>query len=373
MERLPRVGIVGRQYEVSRDARTDVTGSVDGGPSGVDLPGSGRSLYFAGPRTVRIERETIPDPDPDEVLVESRVSAVSSGTELLIYRGEMPRDLPADESIDALGGDLTYPLKYGYATVGDVVATGSAVDDRWHGRTVFAFNPHESHVTAAPDDLVPVPKGLSPSTAALLPTAETATTLVMDGRPRVGERVVVFGAGMVGLVTTSVLAEFPLERLTVVEPVAHRREMAASLGADETLTPDRVARIGNRGEPAGADLVYELSGKPTTLDDAIDAVGYDGRVVVGSWYGRKRAETDLGGFFHRNRIDVSSSQVSTLAPDLRGRWTKERRMDTAWDRLDDVATDRLVTHRVPFEDAAEAYRLLDEGPENALQVLLTYE
>jgi 2-desacetyl-2-hydroxyethyl bacteriochlorophyllide A dehydrogenase len=358
---------------VSRAVRTIVTESAEGGRSGVEAPTDGRSLYFAGPRTVRIEREPIPDPDPEEVLVEARVSAVSSGTELLIYRGEMPRNLPADESIDALAGELTYPLKYGYATVGDVVETGAAVEDGWHGRTVFAFNPHESHFTATTADLVPVPEGLSAATAALLPTAETATTLVMDGHPRIGERVVVFGAGMVGLVTTSVLAGFPLERLTVVEPVASRREMAATLGADETLTPEAVTRIGERGEPPGADLAYELSGRPATLDDAIDAVGYDGRIVVGSWYGRKRAETDLGGFFHRNRIDVSSSQVSTIAPDLRGRWTKARRLDAAWERLADVATDRLLTHRIPFGEAAEAYRLLDERPESALQVLLTYD
>jgi threonine dehydrogenase-like Zn-dependent dehydrogenase len=285
----------------------------------------------------------------------------------------MPRGLAADETIDALAGDLDYPLKYGYATVGDVTATGANVADRWHGRTVFAFNPHESHFTADPDALVPVPEDLSAATAALLPTAETATTLVMDGHPRVGERVVVFGAGMVGLVTTSVLGAFPLERLTVVEPVAHRREMAAALGADEALTPESAAEVGERGDPPGADLVYEVSGRPSTLDDAIDATGYDGRIVVGSWYGRKRAETDLGGFFHRNRIDISSSQVSTLAPELRGRWTKARRIEAAWDRLRDLETDRLVTHRVPFADAPEAYRLLDDGPENALQVLLTYD
>ncbi|MEF8856453.1 MAG: zinc-binding alcohol dehydrogenase [Haloplanus sp.] len=349
-----------------------MTGSVEGGRSGVDPPVSGRSLYFTGPRTVTVDRESVPDPAPDEVLVESRVSAVSSGTELLIYRGEMPRGLAADETIDALDGDLSYPLKYGYSTVGDVAAVGAEVDDAWHGRTVFAFTPHESHFTADPSALVPVPEDLSPATAALLPTAETATTLVMDGRPRVGERAVVFGAGMVGLVTTSVLAEFPLERLTVVEPIANRREMAATLGADETLAPGEVA-IGNRGDPPGADLAYELSGQPATLDDAIDAVGYDGRIVVGSWYGRKRAETDLGGFFHRNRIDISSSQVSTLAPDLRGRWTKERRLDVAWERLRDVATDRLVTHRIDFENAPDAYQLLDDGPENAIQVLLTHE
>jgi 2-desacetyl-2-hydroxyethyl bacteriochlorophyllide A dehydrogenase len=351
-----------------------VTGSVDDADeSGAVVPPTGRALYFTGPRSISVERESVSAPGPDEVLVETRLSAVSSGTELLIYRGEMPRDLPADTTIDALDGDLSYPLKYGYATVGDVVALGANVDEAWRGRRVFAFNPHESHFVAAPADLVPVPDDVSTATAALLPTAETATTFVMDGRPRVGERVVVFGAGMVGLVTTRVLSSFPLERLTVVEPVAHRREMATTLGADETLRPAEAARIGDRGGPPGADLAYELSGSPATLDDAIDAVGYDGRIVVGSWYGRKRAETDLGGFFHRNRIDVSSSQVSTLAPDLRGRWTKERRLDVAWDRLRELSTDRLVTHRIGLGNAAEAYRLLDDGPENALQVLLTFE
>jgi 2-desacetyl-2-hydroxyethyl bacteriochlorophyllide A dehydrogenase len=358
---------------VSSVAREGVTGSVeDTDEPGAAGPPAGRSLYFTGPRTVSVERTSVPAPSPEEVLVETRVSAVSSGTELMIYRGEMPRDLAADATIDALGDDLDYPLKYGYATVGDVIDVGDDVDDAWRGRRVFAFHPHESHYVATPDDLVPVPSDVSTETAALLPTAETATTLVMDGRPRIGERVVVFGAGMVGLATTSALSAFPLERLTVVEPVASRREMAVRLGADETLRPERAAALGDRGEPAGADLAYELSGVPETLDDALEAVGYDARIVVGSWYGRKRAETDLGGFFHRNRIDVSSSQVSTLAPELRGRWTKDRRLDTAWDLLRELPTDRLITHRIGFADATEAYRLLDDGPENGLQILLTF-
>lgn len=352
----------------------DVTGSADGADD-TDAEGRAtrRSLRFTGPRTVSIERERLPDPAPEEVVVESAVSGVSSGTELLIYRGEMPRDLPADETIDALAGDLSYPMKYGYATVGEVVALGAGVDDRWRGHRVFAFHPHESHFAATTDELIPVPDGMDAETAALLPTAETATNLVMDGHPRVGERVVVLGAGTIGLVTTSVLSTFPLERLTVVEPVRRRREIAERLGADETVPPERAASLGDRGDPPGADLAYELSGTPETLDDALDVVGYDGRIVVGSWYGRKRAETDLGGFFHRNRVDVSSSQVSTLAPDLRGRWTKERRLDAAWDRLRGIDADKLVTHRVAFENAPEAYRLLDDGPENAVQVLLTHE
>jgi threonine dehydrogenase-like Zn-dependent dehydrogenase len=284
----------------------------------------------------------------------------------------VPRDRVADPTLDPLSADLSYPLKYGYATVGEVTAVGEAVAAAWRGRRVFAFNPHESHFTAAPEEVVPVPEGTDAERAALLPTAETATTLVLDGNPRVGERVVVFGAGMVGLTTASVLAAFPLERLTVIEPLDRRRRMAERVGADETLAPDRAAAVGERGDPAGADLAYELSGWPATLDDAIETVGYDGRVIVGSWYGDRRADVDLGGFFHRNRVDVSASQVSTLAPPLRGRWTTDRRLDVAWDRLDALPVDDLVTHRLPIESASEAYRLLDEEPERTLQVLFTF-
>jgi 2-desacetyl-2-hydroxyethyl bacteriochlorophyllide A dehydrogenase len=332
-----------------------------------------RTVSFTGPRSVTVERSPVPDPAPDEVRVETRVSAVSSGTELLVYRGDAPTDLDADATIDALSGDLSFPLTYGYSAVGEVTAVGADVDDAWAGRRVFAFHPHESHFLADPESLVPVPPGTDAETAALLPTAETATALVMDGRPRVGERVAVFGAGTIGLLTTSVLASFPLDRLTVVEPLAERRAVAERLGADETLPPSEASALGDRGDPPGVDLAYELSGSPATLDDAIDAVGYDGRIVVGSWYGRKQADIDLGGFFHRNRVDIESSQVSTIDPALRGRWTTDRRLGVAWDRLDAVDVDDLVTHRLPITDAPEAYRLLDEAPDRTLQVLFEYD
>lgn len=331
---------------------------------------SAQSLYFVEPRTVSLQSREVPDPDPEEVLVETRVSLVSAGTELLVYRGDAPDDLSADEAIDALDGDLAFPLQYGYAAVGDVIAVGGEVSSAWRGRTVFAFNPHESHFVAPPDDLVPVPDEITVETAAFLPNAETAANLALDGNPRLGERVVVLGAGVVGLLTAAVLAEFPLERLTVVDPVAARRSIAARLGADEVFDPE-TARD-RRADRDDADIAFELTGSPDALDDAIDLVGYDGRVIVGSWYGRKRVDANLGGHFHRGRVSLISSQVSTIAPELRGRWTKSRRLDAAWDRLRRVDASEFVTHRMPFEEADRAYELLDGGPENALGVLLSY-
>jgi 2-desacetyl-2-hydroxyethyl bacteriochlorophyllide A dehydrogenase len=338
---------------------------------------TGRSLRFTGQRSVEVRKRSIPEPDDGEVLVETTVSAISPGTELLVYRGKAPTGMEADETIDALAGDLSFPLSYGYAAVGRVVETGSDVRGEWRDRRVFGFNPHESHFVADPDDLVPVPDDRSDAEAAMLPNAETAVNLALDARPRVGERVAVFGQGLVGLLTTAVLADFPLSSLRTTDCYETRRAMSTALGADESVAPvsgDAVARLrGDEGDGAdGVDLAVELSGDPAALDRAIDVTGFDGRVVVGSWYGTKRADLDLGGGFHRSRIELVSSQVSTLDPDLRGRWTSERRIETAWDRLDRIDVEPLITHRVPLEDADEAYRLLDEAPNEAIGVLLTY-
>lgn len=328
------------------------------------------SLHFTGPHETERRRTTFTF--ANEVVVETQVSAINAGTELLIYRGDAPPDRPADETIDTLDGDLSFPVRYGYAAVGEVIETDGDVPEEWMGRTVFAFNPHESRFAASPDDLVPIPEDVTPEAMAMLPSVETAISLVLDGRPRIGERVVVFGAGVIGLCTVGVLASFPLERLLVVDPLADRREHARRMGADETLTPEEVPTAVDMDAPDGADLVYELSGQPEALDDAIAVTGYDSRVVVGSWYGTKPATLDLDTDFHRNRVTIESSQVSTLSPDARGRWTKARRLDTALHTLRTLDVASLVSHRIPFADAPSAYRLLDDRTEPTLQVLLTY-
>ena len=335
-----------------------------------------KSLFFTGPEEVAVRREPIPDPPEGEVLVETEVSAISPGTELLIYRGEAPVELAADEEIDALSGGLDFPLAYGYAAVGRVTAVGAGVGDDWQGRRVFAFHPHRSHVTTAPENLVALPPDCPPEVAAFLANAECAVNFAMDGRPTVGERVAVFGQGVVGLLTAALLAEYPLAELLTVDLHERRRELGEQFGADETLSPeedDVVDRLRGEDRPRGPDLAYELTGDPGALDTAVAASGFHTRLIVGSWYGSKPATLDLGGRFHRDRVRLQSSQVSTVAPPFRGRWSKKRRLDVAIDLLTYLDPTGLITHRFPVERAAEAYRLLDERPEDAVQVLLTYD
>ncbi|MBE2223630.1 MAG: zinc-binding alcohol dehydrogenase [Anaerolineae bacterium] len=300
------------------------------------------------------------------MVVKTAVSAISPGTEMLLYRGQMPSDMALDETIAALDGGIAFPLKYGYAAVGQVIETGKAVDASWHGRFVFAFNPHESHFITKPDTVLPLPDGMAPETAVFLPNMETAVSFVMDGSPVIGERVVVFGQGVVGLLTTMLLAQFPLAELVTVDGFALRREWSGKMGATAVYDPSETLPI------TEADLVYELSGNPAALNQAIAATGFDGRVVIGSWYGQKRAEINLGGAFHRSHMRLISSQVSHLNPRWRGRWTNSRRLDVAWQMLAQHDPARLITHRFPLAEAASAYQLLDGGGETAVQPIFHY-
>ena len=148
-----------------------------------------------------------------------------------------------------------------------------------------------------------------------------------------------------------------------------------SLGVSSSLDPDasnfhdEVRKL----IPSGADLSLELSGSPDALNGAIALTGFGGRVVIGSWYGEKQAHLNLGGEFHRSRIKLISSQVSTIAPELSSRWDKKRRYEVAWGALMRFHPEKWITHRIPLEDAAQAYRLLDENPGNTIQVILQYE
>lgn len=318
-------------------------------------------MVFASPRAIEIQRDTLFHPGAGQVLVQAEMSAISAGTELLVYRGQMSEEMGPE--VDAIFG---FPTKFGHSMVGRVLETGSGVSSTWKGKRVFAFHPHESHFLANPKDLLLLPDEVEPESGVFLPLLETAVNLLQDGRPMIGERVAVYGQGALGLLTVALLRCFPLAELVTCDPIEFRRQLSLEWGARHSLDPKDAEELRN------CDLTYELSGQPGTLTMAIQATGFSGRVVIGSWYGTKRSEADLGGNFQRSRIHILSSQVSNSDPALCHGWTRERRMLVATGLLDTVQPQRLITHRFPATAAAEAFDLLDREPGEAVQVVLTY-
>ncbi len=324
-----------------------------------------RTLYFTAPKQVEIKESDLPALKTDEVLVETICSAISAGTEMLIYRGQFPQ---LADSHDAVSSDLHYPLAYGYACVGRVVELGKTVHKEWKDKLVFSFQPHTSHFIAKTESLFPIPDSLSPENACFQPNMETAVNLVQDGAPILGERVLVLGQGIIGILTASLLNEFPLESLVTVDRFELRRNAFMVEGQKSKVKSLTLQDL----QPATFDLVFELSGSPAALNDAIELTTFSGRIVIGSWYGQKHAPIDLGGSFHRSRIKLISSQVSTISPELSGRWDKSRRFDVAWNALERIQPEKWITQRFSLNEAGKAYQLLDENPQETVQVVFGY-
>ncbi|HHT0594634.1 TPA: zinc-dependent alcohol dehydrogenase [Legionella anisa] len=335
-------------------------------------------LYFNQPKQVSVLEESIPRPKTDEVLIQNIISGISSGTEMLFYRGLMPTDLCLDETIPSLKQKMNYPFKYGYCSIGKVIETGNRQLNHLLNQWVFVFNPHESYFCAKETQIIVLPEHISPYDALFIPHMETAINLVLDGSPLIGENVLILGLGIVGLLTTALLQQFPLTSLLGIDLHAKRRSLCMELGAEHTFDAsqmDLYVQVTNYLKNVKSntiDLIYELTGNPDALNSAISFAAYEGRIVLGSWYGRKPCTIDLGGRFHRNRIKVIASQVSTIASELQGRWTKARRFEVVFKMLEKIKPERFISHKFHITDANKAYQLLDSNPHDTLFITLTY-
>jgi 2-desacetyl-2-hydroxyethyl bacteriochlorophyllide A dehydrogenase len=333
------------------------------------------SVWFASPRTVELRASSAPAPSRGEVRVEALFSGISHGSEMMVYRGEVPAGLALDSTLPTLQGSFSFPVKYGYASVGRVVDVGSGVDELAEGDLVFAFNPHETCYTVSTTVVIRLPQELDPRIGIFAANVETALNSLLDAAPRLGERVVVIGQGVVGLLITQLVRRAGASLVITSDLYEKRRQLSRSAGADLAVDPTAESlaeRVSAMTGGAGADVVIEASGQPCALNDAVNVAAAEGRVVVVSWYGTKRAELALGSDFHRKRLTLKSSQVSNLDPSLTPRWTILRRRELAVRYLGELCLDDLVSHVLPFDRAAEAYRLIDERPAEVIQVVLDY-
>jgi threonine dehydrogenase-like Zn-dependent dehydrogenase len=217
---------------------------------------------------------------------------------------------------------------------------------------------------------------LDPLLGLFVANLETAVNVVHDTPLRLGETALVFGQGVVGLLVAQLLRLAGAGRVLVVDPLKKRRELAArAVGVDETFEPgeDLPERVLETTAGRGADVAVEVSGSGTALQAAIEAVAVEGTVIAASWYGAKPVALSLGGHFHRGRVRLRSSQVGGMSPDLGSRWDLARRTETVLGLLPRLYLKELISHRFPFEEAPEAYRLVDERPGEVAQVILTHE
>jgi len=303
---------------------------------------------------VQIRELPTPQPAAGEVIVTTLFSGISSGTERLIYRGEFPEGLALDDTIDALGGEFRYPFPYGYACVGEV--------KDWHG-PVFAFRPHQDVFSARLDDLIPLP-AVDPVSATMFPLVETALQVTLDAGTGYRDRVIVLGAGVLGLLV-ALLLQRSGQRALCAEPQAWRRALATSLGVT-AVAPEELAK-------EEVPLVIDASGNPGAPAMALNMLAHEGTLLVASWFGIKPVVLPLGGAFHRRRLTIRSTQVSTIPATLSARWTLQRRRTEAAELLPELPLAQLCTHVFPFSKAGEAFRAVDESKPGLMHAVLDYD
>jgi 2-desacetyl-2-hydroxyethyl bacteriochlorophyllide A dehydrogenase len=326
-----------------------------------------RAVHFVAPRRVELREVDLPGPPEGSILVATEWSGISSGTELLAYRGEIDPDLPLDETLGALAGTFAYPFRYGYSAVGRVLQPAAPFQE---GQRVFAFQPHQDRFVVDAGDAVAV-GDLDPRAATLYPMVETALQVCLDAAPRLGETAVVVGLGAVGVLVAALLARAGAVVLGS-EPDPARRAAAAAFGVT-AVDPDGVAEVvaeltGGRG----ADLVVEASGNPPALAASLGLLAHEGTALVCSWYGTRPVALPLGAAFHRRRLALRSTQVSTLPAALSSRWDRRRRAELAWRLARELPLAVLATHEFSFEQAAEAYASADRKDDGLIHAALRY-
>jgi threonine dehydrogenase-like Zn-dependent dehydrogenase len=362
----------------------------------LDAARDAQILVITAPRQLATLTQRLPEPGPNEVLVKTLFSGISHGTEMNVYRGLAPqwskrydRDLrlfvPVDPAAEAplpergywTAADTHwgYPLAYGYANVGRVVARGSGVQDLQEGDLVYAYQPHQSAYVAPAASVIRLPELANPAAGVLYSNLNTAYGGVLDADIRLDDTVVVFGQGLVGLLVTQYLRRTAARRVITVERIPARQQLSTQLGADECLDPEQVdvaLAVRDRTTGRGADVVIEASGSYAALQEAIRTAAPNTTVVALSWYGGTGGALALSDEFHHNRITLRSSQVGGIAPELSATHSLARRAEHVRNWFAELELDKLLTTTIPFADAASAYQLIDQHGEDAIQVVLQY-
>jgi 2-desacetyl-2-hydroxyethyl bacteriochlorophyllide A dehydrogenase len=328
----------------------------------------GRVLRFVAPRRVEVQAVDVRAPIDGQLLVRTRWSGISGGTELLAFRGELDADSPRDEAIGSLGGRFEYPFAYGYSCVGEVIT--SRIEGVPEGATVFAFHPHQDVFTVSGADIVRV-DDVDTRAATLFPLVETALQVTIDAGPHLGEPLVVLGMGAVGVLTAALLQRAGAD-VVGVDPRLDRREAASAFGISAVDASEIGEVVGEMTSGEGVPLVVDATGHPSALAGALELLRHEGEVLVCSWYGTKEVSLPLGKAFHRRRLQIRSTQVSTIPARLAGRWDVPRRRRTAMQLLRELPVKLLATHEVPFDRAHEAYAALDRGKAGLVHVELRY-
>jgi threonine dehydrogenase-like Zn-dependent dehydrogenase len=317
---------------------------------------SARQFWIRAPGHGEIVRADVPSRREHEVLVRTLFTGISRGTESLVFRGDVPASQYAAMRAPFQEGEFPGPVKYGYISVGRVEEADPGSSDL-AGQTVFCLFPHQDVYCVPAARVTPVPSGVPAARAVLAASMETAVNAVWDARPAPGDRMIVIGAGVVGMLVAWLCRQIPGTDVMVIDVNPARQQVARELG------------LLCRTEPPGAaaaDLIVHASGNPDGLATGLALAGVEARIVDVSWYGAQPVCLPLGEAFHSRRLKIESSQVGRIPPHQAARWTHARRMALALELLRDARLDVLITGESEFDELPAVLAKIADEPGDTL-------
>lgn len=317
------------------------------------------AYWSTAPHRSELRTGHIPSPTDGEALVRTLFSGISRGTEMLVHRGVVPPSVAKLMRAPFQEGEFPFPVKYGYLSVG-LVEQGPA---SLQGRRVFCLHPHQDVYVVPEDALTLIPDDVPSERAVLAGTVETAINALWDCAPRIGDRIAVVGAGIIGASVAALLRRFPLARLQLVDPDPSKRDLAAALGVEWAHPDDAITEC---------DIVYHASATEEGLAGSLAQLGDEGDLVELSWYGTDSPSVPLGLDFHARRLRIRGSQVGTIAASRRARRSHGDRMHLVFSALGDPVFDALLGGTSPLEDLPTVMEDMSRGSLPGMLRLISY-
>jgi NADPH:quinone reductase-like Zn-dependent oxidoreductase len=318
-----------------------------------------RAFWLVAPGHGEIRNTPLSAPGATEILVRAAVSAISRGTESLVFQGRVPPSEYQTMRCPFQAGDFPAPVKYGYASVGFVEAGSPAL----RGQRVFCLHPHQDFYVVPTDAVVPVPGNVPDERAALAANMETALNAMWDAGPRLGDRIAIVGGGVIGCFIASLAAKIPGARVELIDIDPRRARIAAALGCGFAAP---AAALGD------CDIVFHTSASDAGLATALRLAGFEAKLLELSWYGDKPVAAPLGEAFHQRRLQLIASQVGAIAPARRARRTHRERLALALQLLADPIYDRLITGHCTLDEMPQRMAQLAAAPDGALAEIVRY-
>lgn len=307
-----------------------------------------QACWIIEPGRAELRSEALPEPAADQARVRTLYSGISRGTEALVFRGRVPISQYPTMRAPFQSGEFPAPVKYGYSSVG-VVEQGPP---GWIGRRVFCLYPHQTAYVVPVSALTVLPPLVPAERAILAANLQTALNGLWDAAPRLGDRIAVIGAGVVGCLTARLAVRIPGCEVQLIDVNPQRAEIAAALEVPFAL-PDQAV--------PDADLVIHASANPDGLRTALELAGFESTILELSWYGDKTVPLPLGENFHSRRLQLRSSQVGNVATAQRPRWDHARRSAKVMELLADPCLDVLIDSECRFEELPERLPELASG------------